>query len=127
MADEKAASGHVAEAAASMAGAGSVSVSAVLIKTVKEGFPQAALPTFFADGILNAAPSENVVRFYLYRSDPELTGKGEYQNQVIAQVVLPTLGFLHAAIFFEKAVKQFAAQGILNGDFVENIRKREGL
>jgi hypothetical protein len=127
MADEKTASGRVAEAAGTAAGEGAASANAVLIKAVKEGFPQATLPTFFADGVLNAAPSANVVRFYLYRSDPELTGKGEYQNQVIAQVVLPTLGFLQAAIFFEKAVKQFAAQGILNGDIVENIRKREGL
>ena len=127
MADEKTASGHVAEAAASMAGAGSLSANAVLIKTVQEGFPQATLPTFFADGILNAAPSANVVRFYLYRSDPDQTGKGEYQNQVIAQVVMPTLGFLHAAVFFEKAVKFFVAQGSLPADLVETLRKGEGL
>ena len=94
MADEKTASG--------MAGAGSLSANTVLIKAVKEGFPQATLPTFFADGILNAAPSANVVRFYLYRSDPDQTGKGEYQNQAIAQVVMPTFGFVHAAIFLRR-------------------------
>jgi hypothetical protein len=125
MADEK--TGSNVGGATTTAGEGTLSVSAVRVLAVQEGFPQATLPTIFADGIVNVAPSANVLKFYLYRSDPEQAGKGEYKNQVVAQVVMPMLGFLHAALFFEKAVKQFTAQGVLPADLVESIRKSEGL
>src|SRR5262245_46697378 len=100
MADERPASTAV--------GGGTLSAEAVRVMRVEEGFPPATLPTVFADGVVNVAPSASVIRFYLYRADPEQTGKGEYQNQAVVQIVMPVLGFVQMATFFEKAVKQFA-------------------
>jgi hypothetical protein len=106
---------------------GCLAADAVRVIGLQEGFPHATVPTVFADGVANIGPSTNVVKFYLFRTDPDQTGKNEYKNQIIAQIVMPTLGFLHMALFFEKAVKHFVAQGTLPADLVENLRKNEGL
>jgi hypothetical protein len=106
---------------------GSTTVSArPAVHKVEEGFPPATLPTIFADGIVNAAPSVNAMKFYLYRSDPEQSGKAEYQNQVVAQVVMPLAGFVASYVFLEKAVKKFISDGTISQELVTTFRQSEG-
>jgi hypothetical protein len=102
-------------------------VTKVHTTPLESGVPSAHTQTIFADGVANLAPSVSVVKFYLYRSDPEQTGKPEYKNQVFAQVIMPVGGFLQAAALFEKGINQFVAQGTISPELVTLARKSEGL
>ena len=90
------------------------------------GFPPPTIPTIFADGVLNVAPSPNVVKFYLFRSDPDAGGGSKYKNQVVMQVVMPMHGFVHTALFFERSLKHFLANGTIPQAVVDGLRKLEG-
>jgi hypothetical protein len=89
--------------------------------------PPPSLPTIFADGFANLTPGQQVMKFYLYRTDPDQTGTSSYKNQVVAQVVMPTTAFAQAATFFERAIKTFCAQGFISRDAVNAFRATEGL
>jgi hypothetical protein len=91
------------------------------------GYPPTDLPTFYADGIANVAPSPAVVRFYLYRSDPEMAGKPEYKNQIIAQIVMPTTAFAFAGLFLESSVRRLAEQGIIPKELYTMIKNEIGM
>jgi hypothetical protein len=94
----------------------------VTILPTKEDYPPWFLPTIYADGIANLAPSNQVVKFYLYRTDPHVMAKPEQQNQLVAQIILPIPSFVFTAVFFEKALKQFVAQGNVPQSLVDTVR-----
>jgi hypothetical protein len=95
----------------------------VTIIATEQGFPPANIATIYVDGVANVAPSPATVKFYLYRTDPEVMGGPRYKNQVVAQVVMPTANFVHMAFFFQRAVEVFAKRGAISGDVVEAARK----
>jgi hypothetical protein len=90
---------------------------------VEEGFPPPTLPTVYCDGILNVAPSTHIVRFYLYRQDPDQVAKPKYKNQVVAQIIMPVNAFIYTGLFFEKALKQFVEQGTISQQMVDEIKR----
>jgi len=49
-------------------------------------YPPAALPTVYADGVLNLVNNPNTVKFYLYRLDANLSGGHASKVQPFAQV-----------------------------------------
>jgi hypothetical protein len=119
--------GRVSDAGTiTMSGSTTVSARTAVVHAVEGGYPPATLPTIFADGIVNAAPSANAMKFYLYRSDPEQSGKAEYKNQVVAQVVMPLAGFVASYVFLEKAVKQFMSDGTISQEMVTAFRQTVG-
>ena len=89
---------------------------------VEDGFPPPTLPSIYCDGILNVAPSAHVVKFYLYRQDPDQAAKPRYKNQVIAQVIMPVRAFVNSGLFFERALKQFVEQGTISQQMVDEIK-----
>ncbi len=89
---------------------------------VEEGFPPLTVPAIFCDGVANLAPSKNVVKFYLFRSDPDQAGKPQYKNQILAQIIMPTTAFIYTALFFERGLNQFVAQGAISPDTVKKIK-----
>jgi hypothetical protein len=74
-------------------------------------FPPATIPTVFTDGALNFNHSPQVVKFYLFRFDPALTGSSAALPQVIAQVVMPVPSMVHTAAFFNAAIENLVRQG----------------
>jgi len=122
--DEQPSSGRVLDAETiRVTGSTTVSARSTVVHEVEAGYPPATLPTIFADGIVNAAPSVNAMRFYLFRTDPEQRGKAEYQNQVVAQVVMPLAGFVASYVFLEKAVKKFISDGTISQEMVTTFRQ----
>jgi hypothetical protein len=93
------------------------------VEVTGEGFPSPALPTFYCDGIANLAPSLHVVKFYLFRTDPDQMAKPKYKNQIIAQVVMPVTAFIYAGLMFEAALKQFVQQGAITQQAVDEMRQ----
>jgi hypothetical protein len=90
---------------------------------IEEGFPPLTLPTIFCDGIANLAPSGHVIKFYLFRSDPDQTGRPKYKNQTLARIIMPIPAFIYAGIFFENGLKQFVEQGTISQELVDNIKQ----
>jgi hypothetical protein len=63
------------------------------------GPPPPGIPVAFADGVSNFAQSKFVVKFYLFRTDPDVAGGGPSQNNIVTQVVMPIEGFVRSAIY----------------------------
>ena len=85
------------------------SASSYELFPVTTGFPSAQIPTVFVDGFLNVAPGDGIVKFYLYRTDPDQLGAPKFQNQVVAQIVMPISGFIHSIVFAKDTIKKLAA------------------
>jgi len=90
---------------------------------IQEDHPPAGLPTIFADGVPNVAPSPQVIKFYLYRTEPHTSGAGLPKNQVVGQVVMPVFGFLQMVAFFDYAVENFIKQGTISQEAWDAARK----
>jgi len=99
----------------------------ITVLGVGDGHPPWNIPILFVDGISTIAPAAGTIRFYVYRSDPENTGKFPYKNQIFAQVIMPTANFASTAAFFERALKNFVKAGTIPKDVVDTARKTEGL
>jgi hypothetical protein len=98
-----------------------------LVVAVEPGHPPWQIPTIYADGIANLAPAFGNIKFYLYRSDPETTGKYPYKNQVFAQIIMPAPGMALTAAFIERALRHFAKEGNISLDTINAARVSEGL
>lgn len=97
-----------------------------LIK-VGPGFPPADLPTLFADGILNIAPSAEMVRFYLYRTDPDQAGVNRFENRTVAQIVMPLKGFIASVLFFSRALATYESKNPAIKTAADEVRTAAGL
>ena len=97
---------------------------------VTEGFPNdfpaETLPTVFADGVVNLANSPYVVKYYLFRFDPSLRDASISRTQAFAQVVMPMGGFVQTAVFFENALRNLVASGVVSSEDVDAARSRIG-
>jgi hypothetical protein len=85
-------------------------------------YPPAALPTVYADGVLNISHNAGGVKFYLVRGDPPFVGQGGNQMQVITQIVMPLDGFINTALFFEETLKDMAQSNELMQQMIDQIR-----
>jgi hypothetical protein len=85
------------------------------------GFPSEEVLTIFADGVANIAPSQNIMKFYLYRTDPDISGVTRYRNSIPAQIVMPMDGFISTVAFLHTALARLVSQGILSKELVDGI------
>jgi hypothetical protein len=77
-------------------------------------FPSSTMATVFADGVSGYAPGPGIIKFYLYRIDPNMFGRKGFKANPFAQVVMPSHGFAQTAAFFMHAVKNMIAAGALS-------------
>ena len=89
----------------------------------KTGYPSAALPTVFADGITNVAPGPQVVKFYLHRLAASLSGANDFLAQQILQIIMPTQSFLQMSIFFTDAIDDMVEKNLIPKETVEQARQ----
>lgn len=89
-------------------------------------FPTSATPTVFADGVSGYAPGPGVIKFFLYRIDPNMFGRGGAKANAVVQVVMPFHGFAQTAALFHHAIKQVIAAGVVSqSDFDQMINAVE--
>jgi hypothetical protein len=74
-------------------------------------FPSGQFPVVFADGVLSHVSAAGQTKFYLFRIDPNMYGRGGAIFNPIAQVVMPTLGFLSTAAFLYKRALAMVKSG----------------
>jgi hypothetical protein len=86
-------------------------------------YPPPQFPVVFADGVSSTAWGRGTVKFYLYRSDPEISARGPSKDTAFAQVVMPTRGFAAMYYFFQKTMETLQAQGEVTEAMMEDIRQ----
>jgi hypothetical protein len=89
---------------------------------IAEGFPPPTVPCLFCDGVANFAPGHQVVKFYLFRTDPDAAGRNSYKNQVFAQIAMSVDGFVNVSFFVETAIKHMIATGALSPERINVLR-----
>jgi hypothetical protein len=90
---------------------------------IQEAHPSPTIPTIYADFVPNLAPGTQTIKFYLARAEPNSAGVGPYRNQVVAQVVMPSGGFLNMMAFFQYAIPKFIEGGIVSKEAWEAAKK----
>jgi hypothetical protein len=85
-------------------------------------FAPSTFPTVFADGVLSFTIGQQIVRFYLFRTDPNMFGKGGGKTNPFAQVIMPTVGFLQSMMFLQQQLERMVEAGIYTKEDVENAR-----
>jgi hypothetical protein len=92
--------------------------------TPAAGFPPVGLPTVFADLLLNVSPTPTTVRFYLGRNEPDVGGVNRFRNVPVAQIVMPTDGFVGMVVFLQGALETFVNSGAISQELVDALRKQ---
>src|ERR1700731_1557637 len=63
------------------------------------------VPVIYADAIANVATGPGLVRTYLIRFDPSLREKDDARPSLVAQLIMPTNGFLMMAYSLRRKSK----------------------
>lgn len=63
-------------------------------------FPPASFPSLFADGVTSHVNAMGISKFYFYRIDPNMHGRGGSVLNPVFSVNMPTHGFIDMAAFF---------------------------
>jgi hypothetical protein len=95
-----------------------------VVVTHATGIPPADVHTVYADGIANIAPGDHVIRFYLFRTDPDISGAPSYQNRAVTQVIMPLDSFIVTAAFMNKSLDTLVEQGIISRERLELLLER---
>jgi hypothetical protein len=90
---------------------------------IQEAYPSPTIPTIYADVVPNLAPGTQTVKFYLARAEPSASGEGPYRNQIVAQVVMPNVGFLNMAAFIQYAIPKFIEGGSISKEAWDAAKK----
>jgi len=92
------------------------------VEHISEGTPGPNFPLVYADNVLNVAPGEDTVKFYLSRIEPNFMVTETYRNQA----VMPLGGFVSTALFFGDVLKQMLETGLITQDYLDNLHKTAG-
>lgn len=76
-------------------------------------------PFIFADVIANVAHSPHVVKFYLLRTDPNVSSTSEYRNNFVAQIGMPLPAFVNAFALFEHSIKNLVDTGVVTQQAID--------
>jgi hypothetical protein len=88
-----------------------------------EEFPPATFPTVFCDGVASYAIGPGFVKFYLYRVDANMFGRGGAVANPFAQVVMSTFGFAQAFVLFERALDDLEKNGQITREQIDTFRR----
>lgn len=85
-------------------------------------YPGPGFGIAFADGAMAITNSPTIVKFFMYRFEPNFAGDGRTQPQPFAQVVMPMDGFAGMAVFFDIALRHFIANNLVDPQKVDEMR-----
>lgn len=81
------------------------------------------VPTIYADGIANVAHGPGIIRSYLIRFDPSLKEVADARPTLVAQLIMPTNGFLMMATFFDAQVQSLIKSGEVTQEQLDGVRQ----
>lgn len=86
-------------------------------------YPERAFPVTFVDGVASIGSGPGIVKFYFYRTDPNIHGSGGANTIPIRQIVMPMAGFVETAVFFAQYLEKLAADGTVSQAQIDEVRK----
>jgi hypothetical protein len=86
-------------------------------------FPTPAFPVVYADGVISLTQSAPIVKFYLYRIDPNIFGLGGSAITPLTQVVMPTPSFVATALFFQQQLEKMLELKSITEEQIDEIKK----
>jgi hypothetical protein len=97
----------------------------------KRGRPDAEFPSFnfpsvFADGVLSHVNSLGMSKFYLYRTDPNMFGRGGAITTPTVQINMPTHGLVQSVAFLHQRVQFLIRRGdVTQSDWDQALKDNE--
>jgi hypothetical protein len=85
-------------------------------------FPTATFPTCYADGVSGYLPSSAGVKFFLYRSDPNMFGRMGAKANPFVQVVMPIEAFARSVALFDHAINALIKAEVLSQAQMDQFR-----
>jgi len=85
-------------------------------------FPTPAFPVVYADGVVSLVPTAPIVKFYLYRLDPNIFAKGGSNIIPLLQIVMPTPSFVATALFFQQQLDRMLELKLITKEQVDEIK-----
>jgi hypothetical protein len=85
-------------------------------------YPPKDLPILYADSVINVARSNGSIKFYLARFDPSTNADLTSQGQLVAQVVMSSIGFAAAATLFADQLEQMIERNEVGRALVDEWR-----
>lgn len=82
-------------------------------------FPTPAFPVVYADGVVSLTPTAPIVKFYLYRIDPNIFARGGVTVNPIAQVIMPTPSFVQTAVFVQQQLERMVELKLVTKEQVD--------
>ena len=83
---------------------------------MSKAHPNGNIPTLYSDGVSSAQIGREVVRFYISRFDPNLSGSSPAQNEPVAQIIMSASAFVQAVAFLNKMVDGMVSTGIVTSE-----------
>jgi hypothetical protein len=87
-------------------------------------FPPATMPGIYIDGIVNISDLGSVMKAYLFRNDPSLTGGPTARPTAIAQLIMTKETFIATALFLQSSLNDLVREGNIPQAMVDNIRSQ---
>src|SRR4051812_27166798 len=86
-------------------------------------YPPPTLPTIYSEGVWSASISPGVIKFYLVRTDASIKSDGTNHAAIIAQVVMPIVGFIQSVDFLQSYLNMMIENGTISKELVAQTRK----
>jgi hypothetical protein len=87
-------------------------------------FPDSRFPTAYADGVMSLTPGPGLVKFFLYRVDPNAFGRGGNVNNPFLQIAMHNYGFAQMTLFFQRQLKRLVDQKQIQPELIELIEQQ---
>jgi hypothetical protein len=88
-----------------------------------EEFPEGNFPTVYVDGAWSMVNSEQIVKIYFQRIDPNFAGSGRNKANPVLQLVMPVDAFVALFAFFEAQLgSMLQPNGPVSNESLERVR-----
>lgn len=85
-------------------------------------YPPCNFPTIFVDSIVNLARVGGVVKFYLTRFDPPMSGNAQANQSPVCQIVMPKEGFVAMTMFFQQQLEIMIQKNEVTRELVDQMK-----
>jgi hypothetical protein len=90
------------------------------------GFPDSDVPSIFSDGITAISPGQYVVKMYLGKVDPDVSGSPKFKVSTTQQLIMPINSFVQAAAFMNNVIETLVESKKLSAEDVKSWRALAG-
>ncbi len=88
-----------------------------------EEFISGTFPTIYADGVSSISATPPLMKMFLFRTDPNVFGRGGAVVNPFVQLVMPVEGFIHTVAFFSWQIEKFIEDKVITQEQFDQAKK----